>query len=53
LLLGIAGAVAGAGLAGPHLAKAGLDVAAVLAVVVLVTGLTAALHPATVAADRG
>ena len=39
LLLGIAGTVAGAGVASAHLAKAGLDVAAVLAVIVLVTGL--------------
>ena len=39
LLLGIAGTVTGAGVAGAHLAKAGLDAAAVLAVIVLVTGL--------------
>ena len=39
LLLGIAGTVAGAGVASAHLAKAGLDAAAVLAAVVLVTGL--------------
>ena len=39
LLLGIAGAVAGAGIASAHLAKAGLDAAAVLAAIVLVTGL--------------
>ena len=39
LLLGIAGTAAGAGIASAHLAKAGLDVAAVLAAVVLATGL--------------
>ena len=39
LLLGIVGTVAGAGVGSAHLAKAGLDVAAVLAVIVLVTGL--------------
>jgi uncharacterized protein len=39
LLLGIAGTVAGAGVGSAHLAKAGLDVAAVLAAIVLVTGL--------------
>jgi hypothetical protein len=39
LLLGIAGTVAGAGIATAHLAKAGLDAAAVLAVIVLATGL--------------
>jgi alpha-beta hydrolase superfamily lysophospholipase len=39
LVAGIAGTVAGAGVAGAHLAKAGPDVAAVVAVVVLVTGL--------------
>src|SRR5689334_23034077 len=39
LLLGIAGTAAGAGIATAHLAKAGLDTAAVLAAVVLVTGL--------------
>ena len=39
LLLGIAGTVAGAGVASAHLAKAGLDAAAVLAAIVLVTGL--------------
>jgi pimeloyl-ACP methyl ester carboxylesterase len=39
LVLGITGTVAGAGAAGAHLAKAGLDAAAVLAGVVLVTGL--------------
>ena len=39
LLLGIAGTVAGAGIASAHLAKAGLDAAAVLAAIVLVTGL--------------
>jgi len=39
LLLGIAGTVTGAGVGSAHLAKAGLDVAAVLAAVVLVTGL--------------
>src|SRR5512142_2992387 len=39
LLLGIAGMTAGAGVASGHLAKAGLDAAAVLAAVVLVTGL--------------
>ena len=39
LLLGIAGTVVGAGVGSAHLAKAGLDVAAVLAVIVLVTGL--------------
>ena len=36
---GIAGTVVGAGAGSAHLAKAGLDVAAVLAVIVLVTGL--------------
>jgi hypothetical protein len=39
LLLGIAGTAVGAGTAGGHLAKAGLDAAAVAAVVVLVTGV--------------
>jgi hypothetical protein len=39
LLLGIAGTAAGAGVASGHLAQAGLDAAAVLAAVVLVTGL--------------
>jgi dienelactone hydrolase len=39
LLAGLAGTVAGAGVAGAHLAKAGLDAAAVLAGVVLVAGL--------------
>ena len=39
LLLGIAGTTAGAGIASAHLAKAGLDAAAVLAAIVLVTGL--------------
>ena len=39
LLLGIAGTAAGAGIASAHLAKAGLDAAAALAAVVLVTGL--------------
>jgi dienelactone hydrolase len=36
---GITGTVAGAGVASAHLGKAGLDVAAVLAVIVLVSGL--------------
>ena len=40
LLLGIAGSAAGAGISGAHLSKAGLDTAVVLAVIVLVTGLT-------------
>ena len=39
LLLGIAGTVAGAGVASAHLAKAGLDAAAVLAAIVLAAGL--------------
>jgi hypothetical protein len=39
LVTGIAGTVAGAGVAGAHLAKAGPDMAAVLAVAVLVAGL--------------
>ena len=39
LLLGITGTAAGAGIATAHLAKAGLDAAAVLAVIVLATGL--------------
>ena len=39
LLLGIAGTVAGAGVGSAHLAKTGLDTAAVLAAIVLVTGL--------------
>ena len=39
LAAGIAGTAAGAGVASAHLAKAGLDVAAVAAVVVLVTGI--------------
>jgi uncharacterized protein len=39
LPLGIAGTVAGAGIASANLAKAGLDAAAVLAAIVLVTGL--------------
>jgi len=39
LLLGIVGTAAGAGITTAHLAKAGLDTAAILAAVVLVTGL--------------
>ena len=39
LVLGIAGTAAGGGVAGAHLAKAGLDAAAALAVIVLATGL--------------
>jgi hypothetical protein len=39
LLLGCAGTVAGGGVAGAHLAKAVLDAAAIVAVIVLVTGL--------------
>jgi uncharacterized protein len=39
LALGIAGTAAGAGVVGAHLAKAGLDAAAVLAGIVLVTGV--------------
>jgi uncharacterized protein len=39
LLLGIAGTVTGAGVAGVHLAKAGLDTAAVLGAIVLAAGL--------------
>jgi dienelactone hydrolase len=39
LLLGIVGTAAGAGIATAHLAKAGLDAAAVLAVIVLATSL--------------
>jgi uncharacterized protein len=39
LVLGIAGTAAGGGVAGVHLAKAGLDAAAVLAALVLVTGV--------------
>jgi len=39
LLLEIAGIATGAGIASAHLAKAGLDAAAVLAAIVLVTGL--------------
>ena len=39
LVLGIAGTAAGAGVASAHLAKAGLDAAAVVAAVVLVTGV--------------
>lgn len=39
LLLGIAGTAAGAGIASAHLAKADLDAAAVLAAIVLVSGL--------------
>ena len=39
LLLGIAGTAAGAGAASGHLAKAGLDAAALAAAIVLVTGL--------------
>jgi uncharacterized protein len=39
LLLGIAGTAAGAGIASAHLARAGLDAAAILAAIVLVTGL--------------
>jgi uncharacterized protein len=38
LVLGITGTAAGAGVAGAHLAKAGLDAAAILAGIVLVTG---------------
>jgi uncharacterized protein len=39
LLLGVVGTVAGAGVASGHLAKAGLDTAALLAVIVLATGV--------------
>jgi uncharacterized protein len=39
LMLGIVGTAAGAGVAGAHLAKAGLDTPAILAGIVLVTGL--------------
>ena len=39
ILLGTAGTVTGAGIASAHLAKAGLDAAAILAAIVLVTGL--------------
>ena len=39
LLLGTAGTAAGAGIASAHIAKTGLDAAAVLAAIVLVTGL--------------
>ena len=39
LLLGITGTAAGAGIASAHLAKTGLDAAAVLAAIVLLTGL--------------
>ncbi len=39
MLLGIAGTAAGAGAGSAHLAKTGLDVAAVLAAIVLVTGI--------------
>ena len=39
LLLGIAGTAAGVGVGGAHVAKAGLDAAAVLAAIVLITGL--------------
>ena len=39
LVAGIVGTVAGAGVASAHLAKAGLDAAAVVAAVVLVTGI--------------
>jgi uncharacterized protein len=39
LVLGIAGTAAGAGVAGAHLAKAGLDVAAILAGIVLAAGV--------------
>ena len=39
LLLGIAGTAVGAGIASAHLAKADLDAAAVLAAIVLVSGL--------------
>ncbi|HEX9043143.1 MAG TPA: alpha/beta fold hydrolase [Trebonia sp.] len=39
LLPGVAGTAGGAGVAGAHLAKAGLDAAALLAAVVLVTGV--------------
>jgi pimeloyl-ACP methyl ester carboxylesterase len=38
LILGIVGTAAGAGVTGAHLAKAGLDAAAILAGIVLVTG---------------
>jgi uncharacterized protein len=38
-LLGIAGTAAGAGVTSGHLAKAGLDAAAVLAIIVLATGM--------------
>jgi uncharacterized protein len=39
LLLGIAGTAGGGGVAGAHLAKAGLDAAAIVALIVLLTGL--------------
>lgn len=39
LVAGIAGTAAGAGVAGAHLAKAGVDAAAILAGIVLVAGL--------------
>jgi dienelactone hydrolase len=39
LLLGIAGTAAGGGVAGAHLAKAGLDAAAIVALIVLATGV--------------
>jgi len=39
LVLGVAGTAAGGGVAAAHLSKAGLDAAAVLAAVVLVTGV--------------
>jgi dienelactone hydrolase len=39
LVVGIAGTVAGAGVASGHLAKAGLDAAAILAGIILLTGL--------------
>jgi len=43
LLAGIAGTAAGAGLATGHLAKAGLDAAAAMAAIVLVTSVIALL----------
>ncbi len=53
LALGIAGTAAGAGVASGHLAQAGLDAAAVLAAVALVTGLALLVWGTAVLARHG
>jgi predicted alpha/beta hydrolase len=53
LVLGIAGTAGGAGVASAHLAKAGRDAAAVVAVVVLVAGVVLLAWGAAVLARHG